>query len=95
MAIGSTIGNVGEAALAVVQDPYLPRVTQLLLDMRDAEASAPSGVPREPGIGLRHAVLPLEIFVGARKHPLIAIGVVFGILGGLYYLGYASGKERR
>lgn len=87
------IANIGQAALSVVADPYLPRVTQLVLEMRDVEAST-SGPSQMPGIGLRHAVLPLEIFVKIRKHPIISALVAIGVIGGIYYAGYSSGKSK-
>jgi hypothetical protein len=100
----SGIGTVVSAVSAVVEDPCLPKVSDLVLQLRALEkagASAPSTGPKPPpspptrGIGLCHAVRPLEAVVWVRRRPWVLPLGGMAVIGGLVGLGYLIGKKRR
>lgn len=64
---------VGYAELGVklLADPALPHVLQLGQQIAAAETGPSGNNPGAPGIGLEHAVLPLEIFLFTRRHPWV------------------------
>lgn len=103
----STIESVAVAALAakeIVADPYLPEVACQLIQMSRAEKGLPPGprcartrvtpYQKRKGVGLRHAVRPLRIAVWARRNPPLAMGVAIGMVGLVYYLGFADGRRK-
>jgi hypothetical protein len=97
----SGIGTVVSAVSAVVEDPCLPQVSALVLQLKALEKSskpsapaAPSGPPAR-GIGLCHAVRPLEAVVWVRKRPWVLPLGGLAVVGGLVGLGYLLGKTRR
>lgn len=94
------ITDIATAARSVVEDPCLGQVTAMLLHLHKLEqAPVIPGAPAPPappikGIGLCKAVTPLKAVVWARENrwaaPLVAVGVVGGLIG----VGYLIGKRR-
>jgi hypothetical protein len=102
-ALGATFGSVVEAASAVAQDPCLYKVTDLVLQLRDLETAPPAkkltslGLPaRKParGIGLCHAVKPLEVALYLRKKPWVLPVAGTATVAGLILLGWWIGRSK-
>lgn len=106
-ALGS-VTTVVSAAAAITTDPCLVRVSQLVLRLQELEARAaapsrptapgkPPATPAPPtrGIGLCHAVRPLEMVVWARERPWVVPLGGLALVGGLIGLGYAMGRRGR
>lgn len=105
------VDTVVSAAKAVVEDPCLAKVSGLVLRLNALEQApappaprpGPPGTtpPRPPpkpptkGIGLCHAVKPLEIVVWARERPWVVPVGGLALVGGLIGLGYLLGSRRR
>jgi len=91
----SGIGTVADAALAIVKDPCLFKVSNQVIELRDLEAKSTTGQPApsgQPGIGLCKAVKPLEYAIYVRKNPwLLPVGGAV-VVGGLIMLGYWLAK---
>jgi len=83
------------AAAKVVEDPYLPKVTSLVLRLNEIEKS--SGAPGAPtrGIGLKYAVTPLELFVKYRERPWLTYAIATGVLGTVFLAGFLVGKPKK
>lgn len=88
-----------QAAGYVIEDPALPEVTKLLLELHALEQKArkPGAPPpkKEPGIGLKRVVKPLRMYVKARKNPLYGFAIVAGALAVPFLFGYLVGKKRK
>lgn len=104
-----SITTVVSAASAIATDPCLVRVSQLVLRLEELEAKAAPARPPAPGvkpppappltptrgIGLCHAVRPLEMVVWARERPWVVPAGALAVVGGLVGLGYLLGRRRR
>lgn len=100
MAYQRSLGGVGDvvsAAAAVVEDPCLLPVSQLLLRLHQLEqparprtSSTPAPAPSAPtkGVGLCYAVKPLRAAVWVRQRPWVLPVAGVALVGGLVTLGY-------
>lgn len=101
----SGIADVGQAAGAIIDDPCLPEAVRLVLRLKTLEAARkppprPGGPPRPgappappaKGIGLCHAVPGLKLFVAYREKPWTAAAIALAAIGGVFFLGYATGR---
>jgi hypothetical protein len=94
-----------KAASKVIEDPALPQITCHVLRLNKITRNEDPGPPcpkivlteaqRRKGVGLAAAEKPLRAFVWARKNPAIAIGIGVGVVGMIWYVGYAMGKRKR
>lgn len=91
--ISSTI----DAVAKITEDPALPEVAcnVLRLNRVTEGKSAPpcsrrvyTAADRHKGVGLYAALPPLRAFVWTRQHPVAAVAVGAGVVGGLVALGY-------
>jgi hypothetical protein len=92
--------SAADAAYRVVTDPCLGRVANLVLELNRLEQpSKPDGTPGPtptvPGIGLCKAVKPLEAVVWVRKNPWSLPLAAGAIVGGIFLLGWSTGRGRR
>lgn len=93
------VADIGQAAGAIFEDPCLSEATRLILRLQTIEAAhkprarpgAPPAVPTK-GIGLCHAVPGLKMFVAYRERPWTAATVALAVIGGVFFLGYATGR---
>lgn len=92
-----------QAGMAIVEDPYLPQVACEVLRLNKIQEGRPPG-PRCPkpinpkpnkGVGLVHAVKPLQAFVYARQNPWVVPAAVLGVVGISFGVGYWAGKRKR
>lgn len=100
----STVADVARVSLDVVQDPFLPEVTCLVMRMAALEQGRkPPTCPKTAlstrlsqgrGIGLRYAVIPLRVTVKVRENPVLTPVVATGVVAGLFLLGYAIGRSK-
>jgi hypothetical protein len=103
-ALGGVL-DVASAAQAIVTDPCLSPVAQLVLRLHAAEQPKPPaprpGVPPPPppppvkGVGLCYAVKPLRALVWVRERPWVAPVGLAVVLGGIFLAGVATGKRSR
>ena len=104
--LGISIDNLGttiDAVSKVVEDPALPEVACNILRLNEAtegkQVSPPcvrrsySAAQRRQGVGLYMAVVPLRAATWARQHPITAVAVGIGVVGGLIGLGYYLGRR--
>ncbi len=103
LGLSGGVTDIVSAASNVVADPCLFQVAQLLEEIHQAEQATPvvpqlaglgdsSGVP---GIGLCRAVPVLQAYVFVRKNPIVGIGLVAGVVGGLVALGWFMRGPRK
>ena len=85
-----TFISTASAAAAIVTDPYLGEVANLVLKLQELEGKTGS-----PGIGLRSAVKPLKLAVYAKKNPWFLPTVATSIVAGIFLLGYSTGRVQR
>lgn len=85
-----------DVAKDIVTDPALPTVASLVRELRAITVRESAGRPSgpEPGIGLRHAVPPLTLYVQYRQHPWIVRGALAALVYGIYRVGYSRGRRR-
>lgn len=76
------------AASTILQDPALPEVTSLVLQLHAAQPT--KGGSTEPGIGLRKFVRPLKFYVYSQQHTWVVPALVVGALAIPYILGRMS-----
>lgn len=105
MAVTESIGSAVLAAKDILGDPYLPEVSCHLLRVNRMERGLNPGAPCERtratpaqiqrGVGMRFLVGPLRFMTWARQNPALAVGIVAGSIGMIYYLGYSQGKRKR
>jgi hypothetical protein len=93
-AISKAEGAV-KAGQAILEDPYLPEVTSLVMRLKAAESkhggSAGTGTK---GVGLGTIVTPLRAFVTVKEHPLVGIAMIAGVFAIPFIAGYFIGKSR-
>ena len=91
----TTALNVKDAvgpALAIIRDPYFPTIVQKVAELQALEQSS-SGGGSSSGVGLRHLVYPLDLYVQYRRNPFVVGSLVVGMVVGLpFFLGYLTGK---
>jgi uncharacterized membrane protein len=78
------IMSTAKAAAAIARDPYLPEVVQLVLELERTED--------DQGVGLHNVVGPLRTFVKIQKKPWVLPVIAIGLVGGIFALGYYTGK---
>lgn len=94
------ITSVASAAAAVVGDPCLPTVANLVLQLHESEQPrARPGQPAQPstpvkGIGLCYAVKPLRAVVWVKEKPIRGALILGGVVGAIFLAGYATGHSR-
>lgn len=87
-------GTALKTVTTILDDPALPQVATIVMDLHDLEPKTPAGAP-SPGLGLNKLVMPLKAYRYTRRHwwaMPAAIGVVVGVP---FLLGYSMGKGRR
>jgi hypothetical protein len=93
MAYTKQLGGVvstAQAAAAIAQDPFLPEVVGLVLELKEQEKSAEGSSGR--GVGLRNVVGPLRTFVAIQDKPwLVPLAVAAGF-GLIFAAGYFTRK---
>jgi len=98
MAYAATGGIVSTvtAAAAIVKDPYLPEVVNLVLKLQSLEKTSvkEGGGSTGTGVGLRNVVGPLRAFVKIQEKPWILPVAVVGIFGTIFAAGYFTAKAR-
>lgn len=96
VAVGEGVKNVKNAinpALEIVRDPAFPQIVGMIAELHALEQ--PSSGPSVPGIGLRHLVPPLGLYVEFRKNPWVIGPLTVGAIIGIpFLLGYMFGKGR-
>lgn len=92
--------DIGTAALKIAQDPHLKEMICHVLRLNALERGvrAPTPCARIPataspgkGIGLRHAVGPLRMFVTIREKPYLIPLVVGGTAMAVFLAGFFLG----
>jgi hypothetical protein len=90
------IMSTTKAAAAIARDPYLPEVVGLVLELEKAEGKAAPGAPSTgAGVGLRNVVGPLRTFVKIQKKPWVLPVIAIGLIGGIFALGFYTGKATK
>lgn len=90
-----TASSVLGATKTVLEDPALPRVTALVMELHALQPkSKGGGGPPSKGIGLNKIVAPLQFYVATQRNPLLGYAVIAGVLAVPFLLGYAVGKKR-
>ncbi len=93
------ITTVASAAVAVVGDPCLPEVANLVLRLHASEQPSPRAgqPPAAPvkGIGLCSAVKPLRAVVWVKEQPSRGVAIAAGVVGAIFLVGYATGRSSR
>lgn len=84
--------DVLTAANTILNDPALPEVTSIVMELHKMEPPSKTGKP-SPGIGLRRVVPALKAYRYAAKHKWVLPTVVAGALIVPFFLGYAVGKR--
>lgn len=96
----SGVVDVALAAKSVVEDPCLFDTATLLLRLNELEGGSGGSSVTTPvkGIGLCKATPYLRKVVWVREHPVasaaIGVGIVGGLLAGMYLLGKKSRGRR-
>lgn len=90
----SGLTDVASAAVAVVGDPCLAEVSNLVVKLRASSAGPstpgqPAGPPTK-GIGLCRAVKPLKAAVWLSQRPWVLPVAVTAIVGGIFMAGRIS-----
>lgn len=98
-------GPALKAVSAILDDPYFPEVTKLVLELQEIEkkkrkpSSKPTRLgaipPPTKGVGLYRVVKPLRAFIYTQKNPWILPVAIAAMLGLPFLLGYAVGKRRK
>lgn len=101
-ALISRAQKLGTTALKVLEDPYLPELTCLVMRLNAIQESRDPGLPckRTPkglpgGIGLEDVITPVRIFAGIKQKPALGILGIILVLGGIAGLGYLVGKGKK
>lgn len=80
-------------ALEIVADPYFPEIIGKIEQLHAIEVRD-SG-PNTRGVGLRHLVYPLGVYVEFRKNPIVMGALILGVMVGIPFgLGYLFGKSK-
>ena len=91
--------SAAKAATAVVADPCLGTVANLVLKLQSMEKKAPRppGVPAPliPGIGLCSAVDPLKKVIWVKERPWFLPVAGVAVVGGLIGVGYLLGRKAK
>ena len=95
---GEIIGKAESAVTAgkaILDDPYFPEVTSLILRLKAIEAkkggSSSSG---GKGVGLGSVVKPLRLFVAYKENPWVGGAIVAGLFFLPFVAGYFVGKRK-
>ena len=92
----ANLGGALSAASAAVQDPCFNRVVSQVLTLRDLQAqskpTATGATSSTKGIGLCHAVKPLDLVIKMKKKPWLLPLAVTALFGGVFLLGYVAGS---
>lgn len=95
------MSNLGWSPLEFVtdiaEDPYLPRVAELITEIAAIEAAKGGGGSTGPGVGLNKLILPLKLFLTYEKNPWLPYAVGAGVLAFPFLIGMLVGRgsERR
>jgi hypothetical protein len=104
MGQAAPVTSATQAALRIVDDPYLQEaaceVLRLSNVVRTRQAGPPCprtnpafrGSPR--GVGLEHAVGPIRLLILHQERPWLLPVVALTLLGLVYAAGYESGRAR-
>lgn len=80
-------------ALEIVADPYFPEIIGRIEQLHALEVQA--GGPDTRGVGLRHLVYPLGVYVEFRKNPIVMGALILGLVVGIpFSLGYLFGSRK-
>lgn len=91
-----TASSVLGATKTILEDPALPRVTALVMELHSLQPKSSGGSSggSSKGIGLNKIVGPLEFYVATQRNPILGYAVIAGVLAVPFLLGYAVGKKR-
>lgn len=91
------VSGAVSAGKAVLDDPYLPEVTTLVMRLKAVESkrSGAAGGKTSKGVGLGGIVTPLRLYVTAKESPVIGYAAIAGILAIPFLAGYFVGKRKR
>lgn len=90
------VSGAVSAGKAVLDDPYLPEVSALVMRLKAAEAKrVDAGGKPAKGIGLGGIVGPLRLYVTTKESPVIGYAALAGILAIPFLAGYFVGKRKR
>jgi hypothetical protein len=87
------VGGVVQATSAILDDPALPKVTGLIMDINALQPPAKPGGAKPAGIGLKYAVAPLKAYKYALQHKWVAPVAALAVLGIPFFIGYSLGKR--
>jgi hypothetical protein len=96
-ALGDTTSDVANAVQYILEDPALPQVAGLLIELHNL--SGPSSVhnvtqaAHAVGIGLNKAIVPLQLVVQVKKNPILGYLTIGAVLAIPFMLGYLLGKR--
>lgn len=93
--MGSAAGDAVTSAAAIIQDPALPKVLQLIVQLNKIEAASSGKSGTSAGVGLSTIVLPLRGYVYAKQNPWVLPLGVAALLGIPMALGYTLGKRSK
>jgi hypothetical protein len=94
----SKAADIAQSILNVATDPCLYQVAGQLNELHELHAgdTGPGGpVQAKLGIGLCHAVKPLDAIIWARKNPWIFLALAGTVVGGIFVTGYKYGKRKQ
>lgn len=98
--LGATVESYlqrGESVLAaakqILDDPALPQVTGIVMDLHKLEQKP--GQPTTPGIGLKRVVKPFMFYYYTRKNSWVLPVVAIALIGIPFFLGFQVGKRRK
>lgn len=90
------VSGAVSAGKAVLDDPYLPEVTTLVMRLKAVESKRGGAAGgKTKGVGLGGIVTPLRLYVTAKESPVIGYAAIAGILAIPFFAGYFVGKRKR
>lgn len=83
------VGGVVQATSAILDDPALPKVTGLIMEINSLQPPARPGSSKPAGIGLKYAVAPLKAYKFALQNKWAAPAAAVVLLGIPFFIGYS------
>ena len=96
---GAKAATLVAPAKAILDDPALPEVVSLVMELKAIKAREKKSLGSLGGtslgdIGLKGIVQPLRYYVGYKKNPAMGMLVIAAIFAAPLALGYVLGKRR-